>query len=75
MRFGVVMLFGGKLSWSRLSVLRSGARRVLQQGWTALLHAVCFDHMATVVELARLGANLNAKDEACPAVVRRIAVC
>ncbi len=35
--------------------------RVLQDGWTALMDAASQGHTATVAELVRLGADLNAK--------------
>ncbi len=46
--------------------------RVLQDGWTALVHAAGNGHTATVAELVRLGADIHAKDKVrvrggCPA--------
>jgi hypothetical protein len=47
--------------------------RVLQDGWTALMHAADKGHTATVAELVRLGADINSKDwvRACEGVELR----
>jgi hypothetical protein len=37
----------------------------LQSGCTALVNAVWNRHLATVAELVRLGADINAKDKVC----------
>jgi hypothetical protein len=48
------------LSWGDSSCLT--ALRVLQTGWTALMHAAGNGHTALATELVRLGADINAKN-------------